>query len=138
MNHEMGVLISRVDDGELYREACDEVARIVRVSEEVRISIDKVDSASAGPTRAEQNGAHVAGKLSTHRLAKKLGVTTQELLDGLQRLGAIEVASGHRQLTAQGMKLGGEFRASSKFGDYFVWPENFELETLAATANAGH
>ena len=138
MNHEMGVLISRADDAELYREACDEVARIVRVSEEVRISIDKVDGVSAAPARAEQNGAHAAGKLSTHRLAKKLGVTTQELLDGLQRLGAIEVASGHRQLTAQGMKLGGEFRASSKFGDYFVWPENFELETLAATANGTH
>ena len=70
--------------------------------------------------------------MSTSRLAKKLGLKTQELLDGLERLGAVEVDAGGKRLTAQGVKLGGEFRQSARFGDYFVWPENFELREVAA------
>ena len=47
-------------------------------------------------------------------------------------LGAVEVDAGGKRLTAQGVKLGGEFRQSARFGDYFVWPENFELCEVAA------
>jgi hypothetical protein len=28
-------------------------------------------------------------------------------------------------LTAKGKEVGGEFRMSSRFGSYFLWPENF-------------
>ncbi|MDQ6622409.1 MAG: DNA repair protein [Verrucomicrobiota bacterium] len=129
-NHEMGVLISRAEDAELYQEVCDEAERIVRVSDEVRVSVEKVERPAAAPL----DGVPIttsAGKLSTHRLAKKLGLRTQELLDGLQRLGAIEVAAGHKQLTAHGTRLGGEIRRSARFGNHFVWPENFELAELA-------
>lgn len=134
-NNEMGVLISRVNDADLYREASEEADRIIRISEEVRITVEKVERVSALAARAEDNRG-TAGKLSTHRLAKKLGLKTQELLDGLQRLGAIEVAAGQKQLTAHGMKLGGEFRTSTRFGDYFIWPENFELSEVAITESA--
>lgn len=40
-NNEMGVLISRAEDAELYREAYDEAQRIIRVSDEVRILAGK-------------------------------------------------------------------------------------------------
>ena len=127
-NDEMGVLISRSTDPELYDEAAEEAQRILRASDEVRISVDKV----ARTAPADYTSA--AGvKMSTHRLAKKLGLKTHELLDGLQRLGAIEVAAGQKQLTAHGVKLGGEFRSSARFGDYFVWPENFEVSDIAPT-----
>ena len=147
MNNEMGVLISRTEDPALYNDAAEEAERILAASEEVRIRVEKVDGATTTAAtasvletvpslpRPHLNGL-AAGKLSTHRLAKKLGLKTHELLDGLQRLGAIEVASGHRQLTARGLKLGGEFRSSARFGDYFVWPENFELSEVAATNGA--
>ena len=125
-NNEMGVLISRAEDEELYRDVREEAERIIRISDEVRISVEKVGSVAAGL------GLATAGKVSTSRLAKKLGLKTQELLDGLERLGAIEVAPGGKQLTSQGLKLGGEFRKSARFGDYFVWPENFELREMTA------
>jgi hypothetical protein len=70
-------------------------------------------------------------KLSTHRLAKKLGLRTHELVAGLERLGAINIATGRKQLTAHGLQLGGELRASARFGEYFVWPEDLELRDLA-------
>ncbi|EKP0279777.1 topoisomerase DNA-binding C4 zinc finger domain-containing protein [Aeromonas bestiarum] len=41
-NNEMGVLIQRSEDGELYRDAYDEAQRIIRVSEEVRITLERI------------------------------------------------------------------------------------------------
>src|SRR3546814_6857751 len=41
-NNEMGILIQRSDDAELYRDAYEEAQRIIRISEEVRISMERV------------------------------------------------------------------------------------------------
>lgn len=41
-NNEMGVYLSRSDDPDLYRDAYDEAQRIIRISDEVRISLEKV------------------------------------------------------------------------------------------------
>jgi len=136
MNSEMGVLISRESDRELFHDAAEEAQRILQASEEVRIRVDRADEVVPSTNRASE-GVASSGKVSTHRLAKKLGLKTHELLDGLQRLGAIEVAAGQKQLTPHGLKLGGEFRSSARFGSYFVWPENFELAEVTAPAN-GH
>jgi hypothetical protein len=137
MNDEIGVLVTRADDPDLYRDALEEIDRIINGSDEVRIRVDKVECIAPAVTRMHESASvGAAGKMSTHRLAKKLGLKTHELLDGLLRLGAIEVAAGQRRLTPQGMKLGGEFRSSPRFGEYFVWPENFELAELAATDEA--
>src|SRR3712207_1965118 len=103
-NNEMGVLIWRNDDTELYQDAYGEAQRIIRISEEVRISLEKV--APLNDVRPQVAEAPVGiAKLSTHRLAKKLGLKTHELLEGLERLGAIEVAAGQKQLTAHGVAL---------------------------------
>jgi len=45
-NNEMGVLIRRADDSELYRDAYDEAQRIIRISEEVRITLERITSDS--------------------------------------------------------------------------------------------
>ncbi len=41
-NNEMGVLIRRSEDAELYRDAYEESQRIIRISEEVRITLERV------------------------------------------------------------------------------------------------
>ena len=53
----------------------------------------------------EQEGV---GKLSTSRLARKLGLKTQELTDHLVHLGAIEISGGQKQITPLGRRLGEE------------------------------
>jgi phosphatidylserine/phosphatidylglycerophosphate/cardiolipin synthase-like enzyme len=45
-NNEMGIAVSRTDDSELYREAYEEAQRIIRISDEVRISLEKISSES--------------------------------------------------------------------------------------------
>src|SRR5690606_31539842 len=51
-NNEMGVLIERSDDSDLYRDAYEEAQRIIRISEEVRISLERV----ASNTEASEEG----------------------------------------------------------------------------------
>ena len=46
-NNEMGVLITRTDDADMYRDAHDEAQRIIRISDEVRISLETVDASQA-------------------------------------------------------------------------------------------
>ncbi|WP_216636581.1 phospholipase D family protein [Endozoicomonas ascidiicola] len=42
-NNEMGVYISRDSDPEIYKDAYEEAQRIIRISDEVRISFEKVE-----------------------------------------------------------------------------------------------
>lgn len=45
-NNEMGVLINRSQDTDLYRDAYDEAQRIIRISDEVRISLERVGASA--------------------------------------------------------------------------------------------
>src|SRR3546814_16543937 len=70
-NNEMGILIQRSDDAELYRDAYEEAQPIIRISEEVHISMDRV----AKPGDVAQGDGEAAGKeegregdtLTTHK-----------------------------------------------------------------------
>ncbi len=126
-SNEIGVLISGDEDEELYQHLAGEADRIIRISDEVRMSAEKVRRMSEenGPNGEEAQES--VGKLSTSRLAKKLGLKTQELTDHLIHLGAIEISDGRKQITPLGRRLGGELRVSARFGPYFLWPEALPL-----------
>ncbi|CAN5406656.1 phospholipase D family protein [soil metagenome] len=126
-SNEIGVLISCDDDEELFQSLSEEAERIIRISDEVRMSFEKVRRMSEdnAPNGADEQAG--VGKLSTSRLAKKLGLKTQELTDHLLHLGAIEISEGRKQITPLGRRLGGELRVSARFGPYFLWPEALPL-----------
>lgn len=123
-NNEMGVLVSRRDDGDLYKEAYEEAQRIIRVSDEIRISLEKV---AKEPEVIQDAEVHDESKLATSKLAQKLKLKTPELLEKLVSAGFLEVKDGRNHLTLKGKEVGGEFRMSQKFGPYFLWPENLTL-----------
>jgi phosphatidylserine/phosphatidylglycerophosphate/cardiolipin synthase-like enzyme len=120
-NNEMGVLIRRSEDTDLYRDAYEEAQRIIRVSEEVRISLERVaQDADAKPEEDEQTT-----KLTSSKLAQKLGLKTADLIEKLLATGLLELKEGKPYLTPKGKEAGGEFRGS-KYGAYFLWPEAFK------------
>lgn len=127
-NNEMGVLISRETDAELFHETSEEAHRIIRISEEVRMSFERVTRIAEEKTAAAvESEAEKEGKFSTSKLARSLGLKTHELLDHLVHLGAIEVRDGQKQITELGRRLGGELRVSARFGPYFLWPKALPL-----------
>ncbi|MGP4974372.1 phospholipase D family protein, partial [Psychrobacter alimentarius] len=48
-NNEMGVLIYRNDDAKLYADTYEEAQRIIRISDEVRMSLEKVSESESKP-----------------------------------------------------------------------------------------
>lgn len=130
-NNEMGVLIRRSEDHELYMDAYEESQRIIRISDEVRISLERVsaDPHADVPRGAESDDAgEKTDKLTTSKLAQRFGLKTNEFLDRCVTEGFLELREGKHYLTAKGKDAGVEFRPKSRFGPYFLWPEGLEVD----------
>ena len=133
-NNEMGILIQRSEDGQLYKDAYEEAQRIIRISDEVRISLERVASSEPEPATtpaAEGSGTDSetssGDKLPSSKLAQKFGLKTAQLLDRATELGYLAQQGDKHALTAKGEQAGVEFVAKSRFGPYFLWPQDLAL-----------
>jgi len=122
-NNEMGVLIDRQNDTDLYRDAYEEAQRIIRISDEVRISLEVVAKDSEPAIETDDS----VNKLTSSKMAQKLGLKTPEFLEKLLSQGLLELRDGKNYLTDKGKNAGGEFRMSQKFGPYFLWPVELDI-----------
>lgn len=125
-NNEMGIFASRDEDSELYRDAYEEAQRIIRISDEVRISLERVEKELEPSTTADEEEGYA--KLTSSKLAKKLGLKTSELMDKLVEFEFLTLKEGKHYLTDKGKAAGGEFKFSQRFGAYFLWSEDMVLE----------
>ncbi|QDS94647.1 hypothetical protein FF011L_34270 [Roseimaritima multifibrata] len=126
-NNEMGIYFDATDDRQLYSDAKEEVQRILRVSDTVRMSAERVEdppivSVEPTPLPNPDSSEKKYDKLTTSKLAKQMGVKTKELLEKLIATGLVEDKDGTPYLTEKGKAAGGEFRTSPRFGPYFIWP----------------
>ena len=140
-NNEMGVLIYRNEDAKLYADTYEEAQRIIRISDEVRMSLEKVtgsegaadDKTTSNNTNINANAdinvaikptAEIAApnysKLTTAKLAKELGFKTQELNDKLLAAGYVQEQEGELVLTDAGRAAGGTSK-KGKFGEFCLW-----------------
>ncbi len=134
-NNEMGVLIYRNEDAKLYADTYEEAQRIIRISDEVRMSLEKVgESANKAILNENANDELVANvatkpvevatanysKLTTAKLAKELGLKTQALNDKLLEAGYLEDSDGELVLTDAGRSAGGTSKRG-KFGEFCLW-----------------
>lgn len=124
-NNEMGVLIKKEEDSEVFKDAYEEAQRIIRISDEVRISLDEVKAETV-----EENSNELSentSKLTSSKLAAKYKLKTAELLDQFVKKGFLDTNdTGKHYLTEQGKAVGGEFK-SNQYGGYFLWSEEIEL-----------
>ena len=129
-NNEMGVLIRRSDDAELYKDAYEEAQRIIRISDEVRISLERVTSAPEAANRDDDKGvdsAHAEDKLTSSKIGQKLGLKTVQFLDRATEEGFFLFDGEKHTLSPKGEQVGVEFVTKSRFGPYFLWPQDFYL-----------
>lgn len=124
-NNEMGILINKDDDTNVYKDAYEEAQRIIRISDEVRISLDEVKTEAVEDCSNEPSES--SNKLTSSKLAAKHKLKTAELLDKFVTKGFLTLNDGGKHyLTELGKANGGEFK-SSQYGGYFLWNENIEL-----------
>ena len=134
-NNEMGILIQRSEDGQLYKDAYEEAQRIIRISDEVRISLERVTTSEPEPALAQATDnithndgeASTGGKVPSSKLAQKFGLKTAQLLDRATEHGYLTQQGDKHLLTPKGEQAGVEFVAKSRFGPYFLWPQDLAL-----------
>lgn len=124
-NNEMGVYMTRNEDAELYKDVYEEAQRLIRISDEIRITLKKISRTE--PDENDATDAPAGSKLTSSRLAKKHGIRTAECLASLVQSGYLELREDKHYLTDNGKSAGGEFRMSPRFGPYFLWPEDIRI-----------
>ena len=127
-NNEMGISVRKYEDDEVFKDAYEEAQRIIRISEEVRISLDEVriDKVEVQNEREIEQENVKFKKLTTAKLASKVGLKTPDLLEQLVNKGYLKLENDKHFLTHTGKAIGGEFR-TGQFGMYFLWDENTEI-----------
>ena len=99
----------------------------------IRSLLPVVPSASEQPSAPESEAASseaeasAGGKVSSSKLAQKFGFKTAQLLDRATELGHLEAQGDKHIITTKGQQAGIELVAKSRFGPYFVWPQDFQL-----------
>jgi len=127
-NNEMGILIQRAEDGQLYKDAYEEAQRIIRISDEVRISLERVTSEPEAASHDDDKVADSASaddKLTSSKMGQKLGLKTAQFLDRAVTQGYLALDGDKHVMTLKGEKAGVEFVAKSRFSPYFLWPQDF-------------
>lgn len=150
-NNEMGILVDKSNDQELYRDAYDEALRIIRISDEDITLIEsettpknsaekleacgsttsKVKNASkrSNPqTKAQAKNKNTSEyeKLTIPRIAKARSLSKEEVIDRLENKGFIKRIDDKILVTGLGINSGGEIR-SGRHGEYTLWPQDIEI-----------
>lgn len=135
-NNEMGILIRRDDDAELYKDTYEEAQRIIRISDEVRISMERVSTADEEPAASDNADAsdgeacpssNGPQKLSTSKIAQKHGMKTADWLAKAVAVQLLTAEGDRHYLTPAAKQAGIEFVSKSRFGPYFLWPDEFNF-----------
>lgn len=134
-NNEMGVLLTKVNDQEAFKEAYDEANRLLNLSEPVSLfssgahhSLDLTQSILVEDTDEieESDTLSSSAKLTTAKLAQHHNIKTQDMTTQLTNLGYLEIRDGYHYLTDKGKQNNGEYR-KGRAGFYFLWPETLPL-----------
>lgn len=120
-NDEMGVYIQRDEEPELYKEVYEEVQRLIRSSQQVKLAAAEVKEPAKAPGKPEYE------KITTSKLAKDRGVGTAEYTERLVTAGLLVPEGTHWKLTDAGKAAGGEFKFSKQHGPYFLWPKDLKV-----------
>lgn len=130
----MGILLKRSEDGEVYQDAYSEAQRIIRISDEVKISVDVVEKEQVSQKNQNIEIAKKYDTLTVAKLAEKWGVTTEECNAKLCHAGLQEIDGKFHRLTDTGKKAGALIK-KGRYGYFIVWPDSLTLEMVEAAGN---
>lgn len=123
-NNEAGIGVHRTQDKLVYVDACKEAQRLVRISEDMKITPSNIPQQKNGTPSASAQDFDYA-KLTTTRLAAYVGKSTHDMFRLLIKNGCLQIVDGKEELTEKGRtKLGGEKRMGRDGTYYFLWDKS--------------
>jgi phosphatidylserine/phosphatidylglycerophosphate/cardiolipin synthase-like enzyme len=118
-NDEMGIYVSKDDDPELYKEISNEVQRLLTISEEVRVTIKKIDKRIA---EQEISIKAKSNYKTTKEISELSGISSREINALLVNNKLMYKKDEDWVATKKGIELGG-ISKEGQYGKFIVWPE---------------
>ena len=136
-NNEMGIYVVKETDPILYNEIYEEVKRLIRISDEIIVSVEKAPINTTAPIKETKPEIVTAPKanpfngkyLSATALSKELGISSKDLTYKIEKLKWIEKVNDEWVLTSIGKNKGAEMK-KGQYGDYIAYPDTIIKELL--------
>lgn len=127
-NDEMGIYVTKKDDLELYNEIFEEATRLLTISEEIRVSVKKVDKEVQAQT--EKTVSEIINStdysetklLTTKELSKVSGINSRKINSWFVSKKLMYKKDDDWFTTKQGKQVGG-VEKEGQYGQFIIWPE---------------
>jgi phosphatidylserine/phosphatidylglycerophosphate/cardiolipin synthase-like enzyme len=128
-NDEMGIHVTKQNDSELYNDIYTEVQRLLTISEEIRVSVKKIDKETV--TKSENtieklkknidfsNPKH----LTTKELSQLIGLSSRKINSWFTDNKLMYKKEDDWVTTKKGKELGG-IEKIGQYGKFVIWPED--------------
>lgn len=134
-NDEMGILVSKEHDPELYEDILNEVQRLLTISDEIRVSVKKVEKEIESKTenvvnKIQENKSTIDSKfLTTKELSEITGMTSRKINSWLTDNKLMFKKDEDWIITKQGNEIGG-IEKNGQYGKFVIWPEHIVKQIL--------
>jgi len=127
-NDEMGIYVKKKDDPELYNDILNEVQRLLTISEEIRVSVKKVDKEKKQKTdepitKIVDKKKTVSKLLTTKELSTLTGITSRNINSWLTENKFMYKKGDDWITTKNGKEMGG-IEKCGHYGKFVVWPQD--------------
>jgi phosphatidylserine/phosphatidylglycerophosphate/cardiolipin synthase-like enzyme len=133
-NDEMGILVKKEDDPDLYKDIYTEATRLLTISEEIRVTVTKVEKPiselkpESKPIIIEN--AKDYSKINyktTKELSELTGLSSRKINEWLSENKLMYKKEEDWIVTKKGIELGG-ISKEGQYGKFIVWPEKLANE----------
>lgn len=127
-NDEMGIHVTKENDADLYKDIYDEVQRLLTISEEIRVSVKKVDKEiekkSEKTVEKVQENMDLSNSklLTTKELSELTGLSSRKVNSWFTDNKLMYKKEEDWITTKKGKELGGIEKAG-QYGKFVIWPE---------------
>jgi phosphatidylserine/phosphatidylglycerophosphate/cardiolipin synthase-like enzyme len=128
-NDEMGIYVTKEDDEDLYNDIRKEALRLLSISEEIRVSVKKVDKnieRQSEKTMSEivQTKDNSKSKLlTTKELSELTGLSSRKVNSWFMDKKMMYKKDDDWVTTKRGKEAGG-IEKSGQYGQFVIWPED--------------
>ena len=120
-NNEMGIYATRQDDPELFEDINKEANRLIRISEELQVTVERVIEKAPEKSKNIKKDFSSSKYKSTSALSKMLDVSSKDLFEFFEDKDWIEKEGKSWVLTDEGEEAGGTMK-KGQYGSYVAWP----------------
>jgi phage antirepressor YoqD-like protein len=133
-NDEMGIHVTKEKDPELYKDIYEEAQRLLTISEEIRVSVKKVEKQVVEqinkiekPVSEEKKDFSKSSYKTTKELSAITGISSRKINEWLVDNKLMYKENDDWISTKKGTELGG-ISKEGQYGKFVVWPEEIANE----------